>query len=213
MKIVAFKRSIHYKGCVDMIGNEIKKQREVRGISQTTLGRELGVRQSTVAMWESGKNSPTYETLLRIADFFGVSTDALRGEAAPVTKIPVLGRVAAGPPIYAAEDIIGYVEVSDELSSSGEFFALQIKGNSMEPRFEEGDTVIVRRQPCVENGEIAIVLIGQEEATCKKFYRTDDGIRLVSINPQYPPMVFPEDKLNDTKIDVLGRVCELRAKF
>lgn len=196
-----------------MIGKEIKKQREARGISQTMLGRELGVRQSTVAMWESGKNHPNYETLLKIADFFGVGVDLLRGEEPVVTKIPVLGRVAAGPPIYAAEDIIGYVEVSDELSSSGEVFALQIKGNSMEPRFEEGDTVIVRRQPCVENGEIAIVLIGQEEATCKKFYREDGGVRLVSINPQYPPMLFSEEDLADTKIEVIGRVCELRARF
>ena len=83
----------------------------------------------------------------------------------------------------------------------------------MEPRMKEGDTVIVRRQPCVENGDIAIVLIGQEEATCKRFYRYKEGISLVSINPQYAPMFFSEEELAQTKIEVLGRVCELRARF
>ena len=196
-----------------MFAREIKRLRLESGISQTSLARSLGVRQSTVAMWESGKNNPGYETLIRIADFFGVGVDVLCGEKDEVTKVPVLGRVAAGPPISATEDIIGYEEISPELSHSGEFFALLINGESMEPRMKDGDIVIVRRQPCVENGDIAIVLIGQEEATCKRFYRYKEGVSLVSINPQYAPMFFSEEELAQTKIEVLGRVCELRARF
>ncbi len=196
-----------------MIAKEIKRLRLAAGISQTSLARELGVRQSTVAMWESGKNNPGYEMLIRIADFFEVGVEVLCGAQVAVTKVPVLGRVAAGPPRSATEDVIGYEEISPELSRSGEFFALRINGESMEPRMKDGDIVIVRRQPCVENGEIAIVLIGQEEATCKRFYRYKEGISLVSINPQYAPMFFSEAELSETKIEVLGRVCELRARF
>ena len=77
----------------------------------------------------------------------------------------------------------------------------------------EGDTVIVRRQNSVENGEIAIVRVGEDEATCKKVYRTDDGISLVSINPEYEPMRYPETELRNVKIEVLGKVCELRVHF
>lgn len=183
------------------------------GISQTALARGLGVRQSTVAMWESGKNNPGYETIIRIADFFGVGVDVLCGAEEQTTKVPVLGRVAAGPPRSATEDIIGYEEMSPEVLRGGEFFALRINGESMEPRMKDGDIVIVRRQPCVENGEIAIVLIGQEEATCKRFYRYKEGISLVSINPQYAPMFFSNEELRETKIEVIGRVCELRARF
>ncbi len=196
-----------------MLSAEIKRLRENAGISQTALARALGIRQSTVAMWESGKNNPGYETLLRIADFFGVGTDELSGSREPVFRVPVLGRVAAGPPRTAAEDIIGYEEVSRDLAETGEFFALRIRGDSMEPRMRDGDTVIVRRQPYVENGEIAIVLVGQEEATCKKFYRYPEGISLVSLNPQYSPMFFSQKELSETKIEILGRVCELRARF
>ena len=196
-----------------MLSAELKRLRERAGISQTSLARALGVRQSTVAMWENGKNNPGYETLLRIADFFGVTTDELRGSGDAPRRVPVLGRVAAGPPRTAAEEIIGYEEMSREAHEAGEFFALRIRGDSMEPRMKEGDTVIVRRQPCVENGEIAIVLVGEEEATCKKFYRYPEGISLVSLNPQYSPMFFSEKDLTETKIEILGRVCELRARF
>ncbi len=196
-----------------MIGLEIKRLRQNLGISQTTLAKSLDVRQSTVAMWEAGKNNPGYEMLLRIAEFFGVSASELCGEKENGNKVPILGRVAAGPPKTASEDIVGYEEISPELAGTGEFFALHINGQSMEPRMKEGDVVIVRRQPYVENGEIAIVMIGREEATCKRFYRYKEGISLVSLNPQYAPMFFSEEDLRETEVEVLGRVCELRAKF
>jgi len=196
-----------------MISREIKRLRERAGLSQRALGECLGVGQSTVAMWESGKNNPEYETLLRMAETFGVGVAELAGDENSGFRIPVLGRVQAGIPRIAVEDVIGYEEISPELYDSGEFFALRIRGSSMEPRLLEGDTVIVRRQNSVENGDIAIVLVGDEEATCKKFYRYSDGISLVSINPQFAPMVFSTDELKRTKIEILGKVCELRARF
>jgi len=196
-----------------VLANEIKRLRLAAGISQACLAKSIGVRQSTVAMWEVGKNKPTYETLIRIADFFGVGVDTLRGEGEQSVRVPILGRVAAGKPRTAAEDIVGHEEISPEMAERGEFFALRISGESMEPRMKDGDVVIVRRQPYVENGEIAIVLIGREEATCKKFYRHKEGVSLVSLNPQYAPMFFSEEELSQTKLEVIGRVCELRARF
>ncbi|MBR5543435.1 MAG: helix-turn-helix domain-containing protein [Oscillospiraceae bacterium] len=196
-----------------MIARGIRNLREARGVSQAELGRVLGVRQSTVAMWENGKNKPGHDTLLRLARFFGVGVDELCNSAPQKLRIPVLGRVQAGLPRTATEDIIGYEEIPAEMARLGEFFALQIKGDSMEPRFYEGDVVIVRRQEVVENGEIAIVLIGGEEATCKKFYRHDGGVSLVSLNTDYAPIFFANDEMSTTKVEVLGRVLELRAKF
>ncbi len=198
-----------------MIAREIKRQREKNGFSQAELGRRLGVGQSTVAMWESGKNNPEYGTLLKIADIFGVGIDALAGglTATGGLTIPVLGRVQAGVPITAVEDIIGYEDISAEMRRHGEYFALQIRGDSMEPRIKEGDIVIVRRQDVVNNGEIAIVLVGNEDATCKRFYKHKDGVSLVSLNPQYAPMFFSAEELEKTKIKVLGKVTELRARF
>lgn len=196
-----------------MISKNIKKLRKERGISQKALGESLGVGQSTVAMWECGKNSPGYDMLLKLANLFNVSVSSLCGSEKETVCVNVLGNVAAGQPIYAAENIIGEESLSAEDVRGGEFFALRIKGSSMEPRMYEGDTVIVRCQSSVENGEIAIVLVGDDEATCKKFYRNGDGISLVSINPAYEPMFYSEAALKDVKIEVLGKVCELRARF
>ena len=200
-------------GVVFMISQNIKKFRKEKGLSQVVLGEMLGVGQSTVAMWECGKNSPEYATLLRLSELLEVSVSRLCGSEDEMVKVDVLGNVAAGQPIDALENIIGQEELSAERARGGDFFALRIKGRSMEPRMFEGDTVIVRRQNSVENGEIAIVRVGEDEATCKKVYRTDDGISLVSINPEYEPMRYPETELRNVKIEVLGKVCELRVHF
>ena len=196
-----------------MISHEIKKLRRSRGISQKSLGERLGVGQSTVARGESGKNNPEYETLLKLAEALDVSVAELTGASVGMHQVPVLGRVQAGVPREAIEDVIGYEKISDDVHGEGDFFALVIRGRSMEPRFIEGDTVIVRRQSSVDNGEIAIVLVGNEDATCKKFYRHRDGISLVSTNPEFAPMFFSNEELEETKIDILGKVCELRARF
>ena len=195
-----------------MIAEQIKSARKRLGISQTELAKKLGVGQSTVAMWETGKNNPEYGKLLALAEVLGMKISSLAGEAG-VARVPVLGKVQAGIPREAVEEAVGYEELSEEIARTGEFFALKIRGSSMEPRFIEGDTVIVRRQSSVDNGDIAIVLVGDDEATCKKFYRHNDGITLVSLNPAFSPMFFPAEELENTKIEILGKVYELRARF
>ena len=193
-----------------MIGKTIKRYRENLGISQTELAKKLCLRQSTVAMWETGRNKPGYEMLIRIADIFGVELTELLG--GKVARIPILGRVQAGIPRTAVEDIIGYVDASEDMYEPNEFFALKIKGDSMEPRICEDDVVIVRRQSRVDNGDIAIVLV-DDEATCKRFYQQKEGIQLVSFNLQYSPMFFSNERMRETRIEILGKVCELRAKL
>lgn len=128
-------------------------------------------------------------------------------------KIPVLGVVRAGIPIEAEENIIDYEEISQSMAATGEFFALQIKGDSMEPRITEGDVVIVRKQSSVDNGEIAVVLVNGNEATVKKFYKTDNGIKLISTNAKYDPFFFTPAEVNSLPVAVIGKVVELRAKF
>lgn len=128
-------------------------------------------------------------------------------------KIPVLGVVRAGIPIEAEENIIDYEEISQTMAATGDFFALQIKGDSMEPRITEGDVVIVRKQSTVDNGEIAVVLVNGNEATIKKFYKTDNGIKLISTNSKYDPFFFTPAEVDSLPVSVIGKVVELRAKF
>lgn len=197
-----------------MFREQLKLLRNQKHLSQAQLAKEIGVSSSTIAMWESGEREPkNYETLEIIADFFNVNMELLlTGTIAP-TRIPVLGKVVAGIPLDAIEDIIDYEEIPHSMAKSGEFFALQIKGDSMEPRIKEGDVVIVRKQPDVESGEVAIVLVNGDEATIKKVQKFNGGINLVPTNPAYEVKTYSNDDIESLPVSIIGKVVELRAKF
>lgn len=197
-----------------MFREQLKLLRNQKHLSQAQLAKEIGVSSSTIAMWESGEREPkNYETLEIIADFFNVNMELLlTGTIAP-TRIPVLGKVVAGIPLDAIEDIIDYEEIPHSMAKSGEFFALQIKGDSMEPRIKDGDVVIVRKQPDVESGEVAIVLVNGDEATIKKVQKFNGGINLVPSNPAYEVKTYSNDDIESLPVSIIGKVVELRAKF
>lgn len=207
-----------------MFNENLKKLRIQYKLTQEELAQKIGIAKSTISMYENGKRQPNFETAEIIADFFNVNMDNLirreeiEGlidipEATTGVMIPVLGYVRAGVPMTAVENIIDYEEISKEDAAKGEHFGLVVKGDSMEPRFAEGDVVIVRKQETVENGEIAVVLVNGDDATVKKFYRSDNGIKLVSTNPTYDPFFFTPDEVDSLPVQVIGRVVELRAKF
>ena len=131
----------------------------------------------------------------------------------PNTVIPVLGKVVAGIPLDAIEDIIDYEEIPLSMAKSGEFFALQIKGDSMEPKFSEGDVVIVRKQDDVDSGSIAIILVNGNEATIKRVKKFDGGINLVPTNPAYDVLTYTNEQIENLPVRIIGKVVELRAKF
>ena len=201
--------------------NRLKELRLSAGFSQKELSEKMFVNQTAVSQWERGVTSPSPATLLRLCDLYGVTTDYLLGRdnvSRPTSspkgiKIPVLGRVAAGIPIEAIEEILDYEEIDEAMAKTGDFFALRIAGTSMEPKFSEGDVVIVRKQDSVESGEIAVVLVNGDDATCKKVMIHDNGLSLVSLNPSYAPMFFTDKEVSTLPVQIIGRVVELRAKF
>jgi repressor LexA len=183
------------------------------------LGTIIGVSESTVSLYESGKRQPDFATATKIAEYFQVSLDFLLGIedslgiATKGIKIPVLGTVAAGIPIDAIEDIIDYEEIPEAVAKQGEYFGLKIKGSSMEPRIKEDDVVIVKKQESVDNGDIAIVMVNGNEATCKKVSKQPSGITLIPLNPSYEPIFYSNEEINTLPVRILGKVVELRAKF
>lgn len=203
-----------------MLRIQLKALRESKHISQAQLAKALGVGQSTVGMWESGKSVPGYKTLLKVADYFQVTVDYLTGQsAAPnaspggAVTIPVLGNVAAGIPIEAVTDIVDYEEIDAAMAGTGEFFGLRIKGASMEPRMREGDVVIVRRQDTAETGDTVVALANGDSATVKKIKFGPDGISLIPTNPAYDVQFYSAADVERLPLRVLGRVVELRAKY
>lgn len=198
-----------------MFAENLKILRERKKMTQQQLADKLDISRSTVGMYENGSREPDFETLELIADFFNVNMDRLIGNLTPTDKklIPVLGYVRAGLPIEAVENILDYEEISDEMARQGEYFALKIKGDSMEPRMREGDVVIVKKQNIVDNGDIAVVLVNGNDATVKKFFKYDYGISLLSFNPNYEPFTYTPEQVNNLPVQVIGRVVELRTKF
>ncbi|MCR4564121.1 MAG: XRE family transcriptional regulator [Clostridiales bacterium] len=197
-----------------MFSDELKKLRNQKGLSQAQLADKLNVAASTIGMWESGKREPRdYETLELIADFFNVNMDALLSGSLRPNIIPVLGTVRAGLPMNAVENILDYEEISNDMARQGDFFALKIKGSSMEPRFAEGDIVIVKKQSDVDSGEIAIVLVNGDEATIKKVQKFNGGINLIPSNPIYEVLTFDNKQIENLPVQIIGKVVELRAKF
>lgn len=208
-----------------MLGEKIKNLRKKNHWNQgqlaEILNRDFGLKtdRAMVSKWETGYQTPVIYTVSCLAKVFGVSIDYLNGDGTepPIKKrgvsVPVLGYVRAGIPIEAVEEILDYEEISQETANQGEFFALAIKGDSMEPKISEGDVVIVRRQEIVENGELAVVLVNGNDATVKKFYKSETGITLISTNPAYDPFTYSKQEVTDLPVKVIGKVVELRAKF
>ncbi len=125
------------------------------------------------------------------------------GGAGDVVQVPVVGRVAAGSPVLATQNVVGTIPVSREVARGDGFFFLRVQGDSMvEAAILDGDLVLVRPQPFVEQGRIAVVMV-DDEATVKRFYREDGAVRLKAENPDYSDMVVPE---GGGDVRVLGRV-------
>ena len=195
--------------------NKLKEIREKKGIKQKEFAKNCKIPLSTYNQYENNKREPDLETLNLLANNLNFSVDEILGRKnrPQGIRIPVFGHVAAGVPISAIEDIVDYEEITEDLAAKGEYFGLVIKSDSMEPRMTTGDVVIVRSQSTIENGEIAIVLINGDEATCKKIKKTPEGIMLISLNQAYEPMFYSNKQIEQLPIRIIGKVVELRAKF
>lgn len=204
------------------IGHRIKQRREELGISQEELARRMGYKnRSTIAKIEGEVNDLSQSKVRAFAQALDTTPAYLMDweGASPAQEpttgavIPVRGRVAAGLPITAVEEVIDYEEIPQKMALSGEYIALKIKGDSMEPKMSEGDVVIVRLQPDVENGETAVVLVNGDDATVKKVKKIPGGLLLVPNNPTYDPIFYSYEEIEQLPVEIVGKVVELRAKF
>lgn len=183
--------------------------------------------RSTIQQYITGKASPGQAKIFILAKALGVSEGWLMGFDVPrertetlaspevynpvVHKIPVLGYISAGLPLFAEEHIEDYTYT--EYNGGADYFALRVSGDSMNAaKITEGSLVICRRQDIVENGEIAVVLVGGSDATVKRFRRDGDMVQLIpqSYNPAHQIQMYD---LKTTPIRVLGKVVECKITF
>jgi repressor LexA len=200
-------------------GQKIKKLRLEKEWTQSYVGKQIGVSDRVLGYYESDNRFPKDEKILKaLASLYNVTVDYLLGESQHENRnkalIPVLGTVQAGIPIEAIEDIIDYEELHPSMLEHGEeYFALQVKGSSMEPRMRDGDVVIVRKQADVNHDDTAIVLVNGNEATIKRVLKSEAGIMLAPNNPAYEPKFYSNKDIAELPVQIIGRVVELRAKF
>ncbi len=200
----------------------IKARRLELDLTMKQLADKVGVSEGTISRWESGDiSNMRRDKIVSLAKTLGLSPAVIMGweedpqvpEKTKPHRIPVLGRVAAGIPLEMVEDVIDWEEIDDATAKQGTIFALSIKGDSMEPRIVNGDVVIVRQQDDAESGEIVIVSVNGDDATCKRLRKYKDGIELVPSNPAYPPLYFSNEDIVTKPVKILGKVIELRGKF
>ncbi len=217
------------------IGSRIKSLRQLQGLTQKELAEKIHKSSQVISNWERGYTpNITNDDIVNLAKALSVQvTDIIHcnddrptlitTEQLPtvskkdyVKRIPVLGAVRGGVPIDAIEDIEDWEEIDTRQVPfrSGTFFALRVVGDSMEPTLREGDIVIVRQQPRVENGEIGIVAINGDTATVKEVKESSLGITLIGHNAAvYTPHFYDREEVESLPLRIIGKVVELRRKF
>jgi len=193
--------------------SKIKTYRKDRGLSQQDLADHFGYKSfTTIQKWEDGSSTPPAKTVKLLAEFFGVSLEDLLNESEKIA-IPILGTVRGGSLRLAQDEWLGQELVPVEESLGGEYFYLEVIGDSMmNARIFPGDLVYVKRLAVVNSGSIAVVLVG-DEATLKRVYYKDNGIVLHPENPKYDDMVFSEEDIEQKNIQIIGEVIHSKIRF
>lgn len=207
------------------MGDRIKFLRRQKGITQEELGQIVGVQKAAVQKWESGmtKNLKR-DTIEKLSNYFGVrpsflmgmDEEELKGEynkneilkavLGDITMLPIVGTIRAGEPILAMESVEGYFPMDNSiLNIDKKYFFLKVKGDSMNLEFKEGSLLLVEKTPCIENGEIGVVLVNAHEATVKKIVKNDNMITLIPMSSNHihtPQMI----NLEKQQVEIIGKV-------
>lgn len=196
----------------------IKLRRKELNLSQGELAKLTGYTDRTsISKIESGKVDLPQSKIRIFAEALHTTEGELMGTTepplpsdaipyAPTQRIPILGRISAGLPLYADEQIEGYTYT--DLNHGGEYFALRVHGDSMNAiRIYDGDLLIIRKQDVVEDGEIAVVMVNDDEATVKCWHRRENIVMLEpkSTNPTHQMQIYDA---KETPIRVIGKVVQ-----
>ena len=190
-----------------------------RGTNPTAAGKESGAGKDLVTNMKRRGVLPSIEKIGLLADYLEVTTSELLGETSGGSssgiRVPVLGTIPAGIPIDAVEDILDWEEIPASWTSGDrEYFGLRVKGDSMYPRYLEGDTVILRKQSTCDSGDDCAVLVNGNDATLKQvILRGDRGLELRPVNTAYPPKSYSPSEIESLPVQIIGVVVELRRKI
>ena len=220
----------------DTFANRLKKALDYNNMKPVELARKTNINKSLISSYLSGVCKAKQDKLDLIAKTLGVSeawlmgydvdmdrdwfedTDIDNGEIvrvqSNVVKIPILGKVPAGIPIEAIEDILGYEEIPyDWIKNGNKYFALRVNGDSMYPDYRTGDIIIIKQQPDCESGDDCVVMVNGDDATFKRVIKQEKNLILKPLNNEYEPYSFNEYDIMTKPVRVVGVAIEVRRKL
>lgn len=213
----------------------LKKIMNLKGIKAVELSARTNIAKSQISHWLKGTYKAKQDSLTILAEFFDVNEAWLMGFdvpmertndeeniddniiyeeiKTPIVKIPILGKVPAGIPIEAIQDILGYEDIPSQLVKHGErYFALRVSGDSMFPEYQTNDIVIIKQQQDCNTGDDCIVLVNGYDATLKRVIKDEDGIKLKPLNNDYETKKYTNEEIINKPVIIVGVVKELRRK-
>ena len=200
------------------LGEIIKQYRTTNNLSMGEFSKISGISKAYISLLEknehptSGKPiAPSIQCIKQAAYGMGMNFDTLFEMID--SNVTLTNSTKHIQKKGVTINVIDTEEISENLAKTGNFFGLQIHGDSMEPRICDGDVVIVRQQNTAENGEIVIAFVNGDKATCKRLRKYRDGIELISFNPAYKPMFYSNKEIQNIPVQIIGKVVELRGKF
>lgn len=199
-------------------GNNLKKIRQDNSLTQEELAKKINTSRSNIANYENDKNMPSIDILEKLSEIFNCSIDYLLGKSdiknpdlkSKLFLIPIVGKVAAGQPIFANENIEGYLPIDPlmyNLISPDGFFFLQIQGESMNKLIKNGSFALIKKQEYAENGDVIVAIVnGDNEATIKRYKQLNEQFVMlepVSEDSSFQPITID---LKSTKFSIIGKV-------
>lgn len=204
-------------GNKEIFSRNLKRLMNENNIDRNTLCENLNFRYSTVSEWISAKKYPRIDKIEMLANYFNVKKSDLiedripeesNAELLPINEIrmiPIFETVSAGFGAYASSDIVDYMPLFIESDyEAKDTLCIKVSGNSMYPKIEDGDIVQVHKQDIVDSGQIAVVMIDNENGFVKKIELGSDYIELININPEYSPKRFEKEEMN--RVNIVGLV-------
>lgn len=212
---------------IETFQNRLKKAMDIRNIKQIELVEKTGLDKTLINKYLAGISNARQQKLTKLADALDVNEVWLMGYDVPMQRdltigtslasnsavVFVYGTIPAGIPMECIEDIIDTEEIPVEMLKGGkQYFGLKVKGNSMEPEYLDGDTLILEKVDDCENGDDAVIMVNGNDGTFKRIFKNESGIILQPLNPAYSPMVYSNEQIENLPIRIIGIVEEIRRK-
>lgn len=207
-------------GNKEIFAKNLNYYMSINGKDRNDLARDLNLPYTTITSWCKAEFYPRIDKIQLLANYFDIQKSDLVENKTDKEKsnsnsaiVFVYGNIPAGVPMECIEDIIDTEEIpSDMLKGGKQYFGLKVKGNSMEPEYLDGDTLILEKADDCENGDDAVIMVNGNDGTFKRVFKNENGVILQPLNPTYSPMVYSNEQIENLPVKIIGIVEEIRRK-